>query len=245
MRVVITGAAGRIGRHVVAELEGSHDLTLIDRVRIPRHRSVRADLSRGRPEGRRALAWRALDLPRWERMFEAADVVLHLAANPAPTAPWRAVLRQNVQATWNVLDAAARRGVGRVVLASSLAGVLGLRTARELGPDPTPPTAPPRPRTAYGLSKAMVEAAGRMLVDTGRLRSVLTVRIGMFREETPADEYARRWWVGPRDVGRLFRRCVEAEFAGYHVVNAVSRDGAGLIDLAYTRELLGWEPEDA
>ena len=244
MRVVITGAAGRIGHHVVDELSASHDLRLLDRSRVPGHRTILADLSRGRPSGRWDLPWRALDLPRWERAFEGAQVIVHLAANPAPVAAWNAVLRQNIRATWNVFDAAARRGVPRVVFASSFAGTLGFRNARELGPDTVLATAPPRPRTAYGLSKAWGELAGQMFVDQGRLRSVLVVRIGLFREQMPSDEQARRWWIRPADIRSLLRRCVEAEYDGFHVVNAVSGNADGLIDLSSTRDLLGWQPGD-
>jgi hypothetical protein len=35
---------------------------------------------------------------------------------------------------------------------------------------------------------------------------------------------------------------VEAEFEGFHIVYAVSRESTGPFDLTCTRELLGWEP---
>jgi nucleoside-diphosphate-sugar epimerase len=44
MRVVITGAAGRIGIQMVEELSEAYELRLIDRVRLPRRKSVVADL---------------------------------------------------------------------------------------------------------------------------------------------------------------------------------------------------------
>jgi nucleoside-diphosphate-sugar epimerase len=45
MRVVITGAAGHIGIQMVEELSEAYELCLIDRVRLPRRKSVVADLA--------------------------------------------------------------------------------------------------------------------------------------------------------------------------------------------------------
>jgi nucleoside-diphosphate-sugar epimerase len=245
VRVVITGAGGRIGRHVVAELSGTHELRLIDRVPVPGYPTFLADLSCGRPPERRWLSWRRLTSPRWERELEGADILLHLAANAGADAPWESVLRDNIQATWNVLDAAARHGIRRVVFASSCRWALGLDP--ETKPDwpriKISSATATRPRTPYGLSKAWGEQVGRMFVDIGRVRSVVAVRIGSFREREPDDGDARRLWVRAGDLRVLLRRCIESEFTGFHIVYAVSQQAAGFIDLSHTRELLGWEPE--
>ena len=45
MRVVITGAAGRIGIQMVEELSESHELRLLDRVPVPGRKSLVADLA--------------------------------------------------------------------------------------------------------------------------------------------------------------------------------------------------------
>jgi uronate dehydrogenase len=81
-----------------------------------------------------------------------------------------------------------------------------------------------------------------MYVDTGGVPSVVAVRIGSLSEGEPGDPAGRRLWVRPRDLRALLRRCVEAEFDGFHIVYGVSRDATGRFDLSCTRELLGWEP---
>src|SRR5438445_8014861 len=124
MRVTITGATGRIGRQLVEELSAAHELRLIDRAPVPGQRTIIADLSRGPAPPR--WWWPLRRKSRWEKAFEGAEVVLHLAANANPRSPWQRVLRDNVQATWNVLDAAARHGSRRVVFASSCLWGLGL-----------------------------------------------------------------------------------------------------------------------
>lgn len=239
MRIAVTGAAGTIGRQIVNELSGLHELRLIDRHRVPGHRTICADLGRG--PSRWGLGPRR---PSWERAFEQADVVVHLAANASAQAGWDGVLKDNIVASFRVLEAAARHGVPRVVFASSCRWVLGLDP--ETRPDWSrlriSPASEPRPRTLYGLSKTWGETVGRMFVDTGRLRSFLAVRIGSFSELEPSDPERRRLWVCPRDLRSLLRRCVEAPVDGFHVVYAVSHAAAGPFDLSMARNLLGWQP---
>ena len=241
MRIVMTGAAGAIGRLMIEELTPSHELRLLDRSRMRDRRGVQGDLSIARPH-RLGRLWRALGVPRWERMFEAADAVLHLAGNAKPDAPFRSALRDNVRATWNVLETAARFHVPRVVLASSARGALGLEqealpswSGGRIGAWATP-----RPRSAYGLSKAYGELAGRMFVDSGRLPSVVAVRIGALGELRPETGPAMHRWVHPADLRSVLRRCIEASFQGFHVVYAVSAGQDGAFDLSHTQELLSW-----
>jgi nucleoside-diphosphate-sugar epimerase len=244
VRVVITGAAGRIGREMVEELSGSHELCLVDRVRVQGRLSIVADLSRRQSGNWLRLPWLHARATKWERAFVSADVLLHLAANANPGASSEAVLADNIQATWNVLEAAARCGVRRVVFASSCRWVLGLDpdTAPDWDQIRISSSTPPQPRTPYGLSKAWGELAGRMHVETGRVPSVVAIRIGSFSEREPRDPGVRRLWVRPGDLRAVLRRCVEAEFEGFHIVYAVSREATGPFDLTCTRELLGWEP---
>ena len=52
MRIVITGAAGNIGRIATEELEKDHDLILVDRRRVAGRYSIVADLSSDRAASR-------------------------------------------------------------------------------------------------------------------------------------------------------------------------------------------------
>jgi NAD+ dependent glucose-6-phosphate dehydrogenase len=215
-------------------------------VRLSHPRMFVGDLSTGAGRRSRWTLWRRRPVPRWEGAFEGAQAVVHLAGDPKPQATWESVCRQNIKATWNVLDAAARHGVGRVILASSCRWVLGLQpgTGPRWGRPEIGSATPPCPRTAYGLSKAVNELAGRMFVDTGRLKSVVALRIGSFSADMSTIPEERRLWVRPADLRALIRRCVEAEFEGFHVLYGLSREAAGPFDLSHARELLGWEPRE-
>jgi uronate dehydrogenase len=246
MRVTITGAAGVIGVQLTEELALGHELRLIDKVPAPGGSSWVADLSVHRV-GSPLRPWSRQRRPGWTQIFEGVDVVLHLAHDRFPAALWTQAAADNVQATWNVLEAAASHGVPRVVYASSNWAVKFLE--EHAAPDcylPSGPKigsdAPPRPRTAYGLSKAVGELVGQMFVDEGRLTTFIAVRIGNCAREVPSNPIKRTRWIGFQDIRRLFRCCVETPVTGFHVVYGVSRQPAAPYDLSHTSRLLGWVP---
>jgi nucleoside-diphosphate-sugar epimerase len=247
VRIVITGAAGNIGSQLIEELSPSHELRLIDLRPVNGRSSIVADLSRYPVLGGWRGWFRAKPF-RWSEAFKGAEVVVHLAANIEPWAPWEKVLPDNIQGTWNVIESAAKYRVSRVVFASSNWAVKALE--KKLAPDCYLPNgakigsdAPPSPITAYGLSKALGELAGRMFVDEKKLQSFVAVRIGHY-DSTPSadDEELRTRWIGSNDIRSLLRRCVEAEFGGFHVVYGVSAQPTVPYDLSHTRRLLSWEP---
>jgi uronate dehydrogenase len=95
--ILITGAAGRVGR-AITEHWSDRDLVLLDR--------EEGDLAR------RATAW--------EDRFEGVDTVVHLAADPDPESAFESAAASNLAATINVLRACLGYGVTRVVYASSV-----------------------------------------------------------------------------------------------------------------------------
>src|SRR5947209_3668871 len=150
-RVLLTGAAGLIGGILREGLAETHDVEGLDRAR------------------RSGAEW-IVDmrhLRRVERAIEGIEFVVDLAANSDVSASWESVLRNNVTATFNCLEAARRAGVTRVVFASSN-HVVGLYERDEpyasvvageyagLDPEQLPRLtsgAPIRPDSAYGVGK--------------------------------------------------------------------------------------------
>lgn len=247
MNVIITGAAGRIGRELIEELADTHTLCLIDRSPVPGRASVVADLAQSRV-WTRWRPWSGFKPPKWTEAFQGVDVVLHLSADSRPEAPWPCVCRDNIQATWNVLEAAVRHRVRRVVFASSNWAVKSLE--RSLAPacymlagPKLSSEVPPHPLTPYGLSKAFGELVGRTFVEERQLDSFVAMRIGVYHPTPPTNEESRRLWIGTQDLRSLLRQCVEAEYKGFHVVYGVSAQPIVPYDLSYTCRLLSWEPQ--
>jgi NAD+ dependent glucose-6-phosphate dehydrogenase len=246
MRVVITGAAGHIGREMVSELAQTHELRLIDRVPVPGHESIVADLAAARV---RSLLkpWSKSRSPQWMRAFEGVNVVLHLAADRSPKASWQKVLRDNIEVTWNVCDAAVKYSVPRVVFASSNYAVKALEL--QLAPACYTPRGPkigsdipPHPLTPYGISKAVGEITGKTFVAEKRLQSFVAVRIGAFSPTPPKNPEWRNLWINAPDIRNLLRRCIEAQFSGFQVVYGVSAQLTAPFDLSHTCSILSWQP---
>jgi uronate dehydrogenase len=247
MRVIITGAAGKIGRQIVEELSDTHELGLVDRRPVAGRVSMIADLSKSYSWARWLRWFRISEYPQWMQEFKGADVILHLAVDQRPARRDRQLLFDNMKMTLNVIEAAVHHRVSRVVFASSNWAVKG--TEHELAPAcylPDGPKigsdAPPRPITAYGVAKAFGEFSGRMAVDRRQLETFVAVRIGSFLPFPPEDERRTRW-IGVQDIRSLLRRCVEAQFRGFHVVYGVSAQPNAPYDLSHTRKLLCWQPK--
>src|SRR5689334_20516499 len=112
MRVLVTGASGLIGSHVVRELcaSGYEPVALIHSASEPRLDGVRAE--RGDVRDPESLLAAMRD----------CDAVVHAAAVYSYRRSDAGVMAAtNLAGTRSVLDAARRAGVGRVVMTSSAA----------------------------------------------------------------------------------------------------------------------------
>ena len=119
MRIAITGAAGRLGRHVVARaLLAGHEVVAVDLPAVV-----------GSQQSGTGVVWRGADLTVADEARAAlagADAVVHLGGLPDPLHhPAEQVHRTNVEAGFNVLLAAEEHGIGAVCLASSVNAIGG------------------------------------------------------------------------------------------------------------------------
>ena len=110
MRVLITGGTGNVGEAVIERfVRGGHEVRVIGR---------RAGLKVARAEYRQC---DVTDIACLKVQAKGFDAIVHLAALGNPSlGPPEEVFRANCQGTFNVYEAAARTGVGRVVTASSI-----------------------------------------------------------------------------------------------------------------------------
>ncbi|MFI9592506.1 NAD-dependent epimerase/dehydratase family protein [Nonomuraea sp. NPDC052265] len=220
--IVLTGAAGMVGGAVRERLRRSATrLVLADRVPMeagPGEEAVRTDLS---------------DLAGTVALVKGADAIVHLAGVP-DEAPLPDLLDGNVLTTHRVLEAARLAGVPRVVLAGSnrLTGMYPATTT--ISAD-----LPPRPDGLYGVSKAAVEALGRLYTDKFGLE-VVCLRIGSLEPE-PRDVRHLATWLSPRDCAGFVHAAVTTPGLRFLAAYAVSANTRGFWLLSPE---LGYEPED-
>jgi uronate dehydrogenase len=246
--VLITGAAGNLGGKLRRHLEGRYPLRLLDL--DPRGDTTiqHADLS----------AW---DSP-WVDRFSGVDTVFHFAADPTAQQTWPKLLAPNIDALIHVYQAAALAGVRRVVYASSNHVMGGYKD----DPEPALLTTdlPPRPgthyvvdgeardSTPYASTKLFGERLGKCFAESHGL-SVLAVRIGWVRpgENRASDIPPQRgaWfqmmWLSNRDFCHLMECCLLADpTLRFAILNGMSANTGMRWDLAGTRKLVGYQPQD-
>jgi uronate dehydrogenase len=202
--LLLTGAAGRIGgwlRPLLAPRPGglrSFDIRpIVDA--LPGESTIVGDLA---------------DLDAVERAVDGAAAVLHFGAVSVEDG-FEPILRANIVGTYNVFEAARRRGVERVVYASSIHTVGFCPTAQTIDAD-----APPRPDSLYGVSKCFGENLARLYVEKAGLR-VACLRIGV---AAPAPTTPRNlWtWLSVDDLLRLIDAALAAPELRFSVVYGIS-----------------------
>jgi uronate dehydrogenase len=226
MRVLVTGAAGRIGRVVT--------VGLADRG----HQVVGVDLL-PEPEGFDG-PWHSVDCADPDAVAavfaeSAIDAVVHLAGNPEE-ADLTASFTSHVVTTAALLDAMVEHDVTRIVYASSNHAV-GRTTRRELVTDDVPP----RADTFYGVGKVAAEAVLHLYADRYDIDAI-ACRIGSFRAQ-PESTRQLATWLSHDDCVRMVDAALTATAPGYAVLYGISANTRAWWDLEPGRRL-GYEPRD-
>jgi NAD+ dependent glucose-6-phosphate dehydrogenase len=226
-RVLITGAAGRIGSSLAESLKDRYDLRLHYHHKIPDQPPV-SD-------------FHIADVANYDEIapaMEGIDAVVHMAADPSTRASWESVRDRNISGTYNVYESARRAGVKKIVFASTN-HVMGMYDRDRQWPIYA--HQPVRPDSLYGVSKAFGEALARHYVDQYGL-SIICLRIGWFLER-PRDEIGLWMWLSPRDCAQVVWRAIESPLS-FGIFYAISRNSRRHWDITDTMERLGYRPED-
>jgi uronate dehydrogenase len=223
VRVLLTGAAGRIGRVVGEGLAHHHELRGLD--------------LRPAPPGWAGeyVVGDCADPDVALGAVAGMDAVVHLAGSPGE-ATLPAVLRGHVESTAALLDAMDAHGVGRMVYASSNHAVGMAPRSALLRTDIAP-----APDTFYGVGKVAAEALLRLYADRHGITGV-ALRIGSFRER-PTDRRALSTWLSHDDACSLVHAALTAEVSGFTVAHGISANRDAWWDLGPGRAL-GYHPRD-
>jgi len=228
LKVLITGAGGRIGPHILPTFLDRYDLSIVDVKQVDGVPStIITDLQ---------------DRDLLRESMAGVDVVVHLAATSDEAPFVEQLVPNNVIGTYNVFQAALEAKVRRVVFASTGQTVNG-RTMSV----PIHPSDPPSPVTTYGVTKVFGEILGRYYRDQHGLEFI-ALRIGAFQP------YDSNWlkqergphnvWLSPKDMVQILSLAIEKEGVGYAVVFATSKPIREHLSLEEARAVLGYEPID-
>lgn len=233
-RVLVTGAAGKIGTYYAQHAPGHHTKRLLVRKIDERARELE-------PFGEVVAA--PLDDPSaLEQVCAGIDTVLHLAGDPRPDAGWDDLLESNIKGTYNILAAAKAARCRRVILASSIHAVSGYAADVQVRT-----SEPVNPGDLYGVSKCFMEALGRYYAEKEGL-SVIALRIGAFQPVEEARKENSFWmmdcFVSHRDLNDLMVRCIDDDRLRFAIFHGVSDNRFKRLDISDARELLGFYPQD-
>jgi uronate dehydrogenase len=203
-KVLVTGAAGDIGTRLRKLLKGVYPDIRWSDLNPPAHLArdetfVKADLA---------------VLSEVERSVDGMQGIVHLGGFPGEGS-WEPILSANIIGCYNLFEAARRRGVERIVFASSNHVVGFYPRRRRIGVE-----APVRPDSRYGVSKAFGEALGALYAFKHGLR-VTCLRIGRVID-TPPDKRGLAIWLKPEDLVQLIRIGLEHPAIRYEVFYGAS-----------------------
>ena len=230
-KVLVTGAAGRIGQVMRAGLKDRYDLRRMDPRTI---REAEAGEEGGTGSG--------ADLASRDAAVDGVDAVVHMAGDPEVSATWESVLEKNIHGVYCTYEACKNKGVKRVVFASTN-HVTGFYEQEGVY---ITPEMPERPDSFYGASKAFGEDLGRYYVDQFGLE-VVCLRIGSFQPESAVTERGSdrilSTWLSHRDCVQLVWRSIEADVR-FGIYYGISGNTRGYWDIQSARQELGYDPED-
>ncbi len=220
-RVLITGAAGRVGSVLVDGLRDRYEIRGLDQVDMPGMSDT--------------VVGSVSDYDACLRATRDMDAVIHLAGVPTGGSPWNDVLEANFDGTYNIMAAARENGVRRIGYASR-AGILSpypkdeQRTVGMM----------PRPQSYYTMSKVFGEGLGHMYAWRYGMRFT-SVRIGNFKLERDQPEHPHQ--LGHADNVRAFEAAITHGGSAYEVVFGVSESDWPLFDVEHGRSAIGYEPQ--
>ena len=229
-RILVTGAAGQVGRGIAPYLREHFSLRLFDIERVQGEGDdevVRADV-------------RDADTLRQACRDVLAIVHLAVVGDEEPDFTTR-MMPVNVDGTYQIFEAARCTGVGRIVLASTGQVVGAYPAAEWLDTD-----APVRPSSVYACTKVFGEALARYYAECHGVAAIC-LRIGWF-DAHDGDllrhrPEMQRTWSSPRDVAQLVVKSIQSD-ARFGVLFAVSDNPRRRWDLDDARTMVGYAPED-
>ena len=238
-RILFTGGTGKAGRHALPWLLAQgYDILNFDRQPFD-HPTISTLVGDITDSGQ---VFNAMTSHFDRNGLEAGqapgpvDMVVHFAAVPRILInPDTETFRVNVMGTYNVIEAAMKLGVRKVVIASSETtyGVCFAEGDKDFKQFPLDEEYDVDPMDSYGLSKVVNERTARAFA--ARFKAdIYALRIGNVIEPheydrfpifvaDPASRKRNAWsYIDARDLGQIVHLCLQTDGLGFQVFNAVN-----------------------
>lgn len=251
-RIIFTGGSGKAGRHVVQYLvDQGHQVLNLDARPLdnPKVRTLITDITDSGQLFNALTSYMGLHEFDPSLRPQPVDAVVHFAAIPRiMLTPDNELFRINAIGTYNVIEAAVKLGIRKIIIASSETtyGLVFANEPRNPNYFPLDEDYDVDPMDSYALSKVVNEQTARAFA----LRSgfdIYALRIGNVIEPHEYELFPK-WFADPgfrkriawsyidaRDLGQITDLAVKTDGLGYQVFNAANDDTSS--DLP-TQELL-------
>ena len=222
--ILMTGAAGRIGSFLRAELAGKYRMRLSDLKPI-------RDLRAGETFMRADIA----NLDDALKITQGVDAVVHFGGQSGENS-WERILNANIIGFYNTLEAARRNGVKRFLVATSNHAVGFYRCDQTIDH-----RVYIKPDSRYGVSKVFNEALASLYADRYGMQ-MFCMRIGNVNH-APIDRRRLAIWISPRDMAQLVTIGIEQPDLHFEIVYGVSDNARSWYDNSNAMRL-GYRPQD-
>jgi nucleoside-diphosphate-sugar epimerase len=246
-RILFTGGSGKAGKHVVPYLlEQGHtvlnvDLTPLD---YPGVHNLIADITDAGQMFNAMSSYVGLEDLEPGHGVRPFDAVVHFAAVPRILIkPDNETFRVNTMGSYNVIEAAVKLGIKKIIVASSETTYGICFSDGETNPHflPLDEEYDVDPMDSYGLSKVVNEKTARSFQRRSGF-DIYALRIGnviepheyqdLFPKFFENPETRRRnafCYIDARDLGQIVDLCVQKDNLGYQVFNAGNDENGAII----------------
>ena len=238
-RIVFTGGTGKAGRHAVPHLlSKGYSILNVDLkpLNLSGVNTIIADLTDSGQAFNALTSHFGFEGYDQGKAPSAPDAVVHFAAIPRVLIePDNVTFTANVVSTYNVIEAAMKLGVRKVIVASSETtyGVCFAEGDKDYHSFPLEEDYDSDPMDSYGLSKVVNEKTARAFAMRYGA-DIYALRIGNVIEPNeyamfpgfiakPMSRKRNAWsYIDARDLGQIVHLCLQKDGLGYQVFNAVN-----------------------
>ena len=224
-KIVLTGAAGRLGSYLREPLSKmasqllSTDISNDMGSLYGNETFVKADLA---------------EMSEIKPLMKDADMVVHFGAY-VDEGPFEKLWGPNFVGSYNVWESARLAGVKRVIYASSIHAVGMYPRNQFIGVD-----VPHRPDGFYGLAKCFTEDLGRMYWEKSGLEAVC---LRIYSAAAVVSSRSLSTWLSYDDLIQLVTRAIDTPTVGFTISYGISNNDRAVVDNS-AATYLGYKPKD-